>query len=131
MINLLSIFGVACTPGGSFFGFPTWYKYLDGQTASSSAIVDPRINVNTCSPVITGLSDVWLVGAAVLEILLRIAAMLAIGLIVYGGIRYIVSQGEPDKLASARSTIINALIGLVVAIAASAVVSFVAREVIK
>lgn len=116
-----------CDAGG-FFGFPTWFKYLRGTIPDDPTSLDPRITGDACTPIIGGLSDVWLIAAAVLEILLRVAAFLAIGLVVYGGIRYIVSQGEPDQLNAAKSTIVNSLIGLVVSIVAAAVVSFIAGQ---
>ncbi len=113
----LSHFAASCT-GGGFLGFPTWYKYLEGTTATNGL----------CAPSVRALSDVWLIGAAVIEILLRIAVLVAVIGIVYGGFNYITSQGEPDKTAKARSTIINAAGGMVVAILATAIVSFIAGK---
>ncbi len=110
------VFAAPC-PGGNFLGFPTWYKYLDGVT-------DP--NTGLCSPRMAGLNDVWLVLAALIEILLRVAALLAVGLVIYGGISYMTSNGEPDATTKARHTIINALIGLGIAISAGAIVGFIA-----
>ena len=96
----------------SFLGFPNWYKYLPGG--------------NSCNPAITSLNDIWLVAAAVLEMLLRVASIAAIVYVVWGGISFVTSQGEPDKTAKARHTVINALIGLVLSIGAASIVSFVA-----
>ncbi len=115
MISLLTNFSAACS-GGGFFGFPTWYKYLEGVTDK----------YGQCTPQIQGIADVWLIVAAIIDMLLRIAALAAIGFVVFGGIQYITSQGEPDKTARARSTIINSLIGLVIAVTATAIVTFVA-----
>lgn len=123
MINLLlavaSDANVAnkCSNSG-FFGFPTWYKYLKASNVG-----------DVCNPKLEALSDVWLIGAAILEILLRVAAIVAVGFIIYGGIQYIISQGEPDKTKQARSTIINALGGLGIAIFATAIVTFLARSI--
>ena len=116
--EVLSYVATSCSDGGSFLGFPTWYKYLDGVTIN-----------NVCSPKVTALSDVWLIVAAVIEILLRIAVLAAVFVIVYGGFSYTTSQGEPDKTAKARSTIINGAGGLVIAIMATAAVSFIAGSV--
>ena len=73
-----------------------------------------------------GITDIWLVVAAVIDILLRIAALVAVGFIVVGGVSYVTSQGEPDRTKTALRTIINALIGLAIAIAATAIVTFIA-----
>ena len=121
MIQYIQYFSDAtsCTNGGSFLSFPTWYKYLPGS-----------LDVNkVCHPALGSLSDIWLIGAAILEILLRIAAIAAVIYITYGGITYIISQGEPDKTQKAKMTIINGLGGLLVAVTATVLVAFVARSV--
>ena len=125
MINVVLNFFAAANPctGGSFLGFPTWYTYLDGKT-----ITDSVTKVQSCTPVINGLSDIWLIVAAVLEILLRLAAIAAVAFVVIGGVEYIMSQGEPDRTHKAQGTIINALIGLVIAIGAATVVSYIAGK---
>jgi len=114
---LVNQFGAAC-PGGGFLGFPTWYKYLNGVTTNGA-----------CAPQVSGLNDIWLIVAAVIEILLRVAALAAVGFIIYGGFQYITSQAEPSKTTEARGTIINALVGLVIAIMATAIVGFIARSI--
>lgn len=122
MINWLTSqvtnFAAACG-GGSFFGFPTWHKYLDGTKTT----VD---GVDVCTPKFSGVGDVWSIGLAVLEILLRIAILAAIAYVMMGGLKYITARGNPDKLDNAKTSIIDAITGLVIAIVATAVVSFIA-----
>ncbi len=108
--------------GGSFLGFPKWYKYLPG-------VNDPTTGL--CSPQLAKLNDIWLIGAAILELLLRISALLAVFIVLYSGIRYILSQGNPDQVQQAKNTLTNALVGLVIAIAATAVVTFIAGSFIE
>ena len=67
--------------------------------------------------------------AAIVELFLRFAALLAIGMIVWAGIQFISSQGEADGVAKAKQTMINALMGLLLAVIATAAVSFVAGSV--
>lgn len=117
--SLLVHFAITCSSkSSSFLGFPTWYKYLTLKDVNG-----------LCTPTLTGLSDVWLIVAAVIEILLRIATLVAIVGVIYGGFNYITSQGEPDKTTKARMTIINAVGGLVIAIMASVIVGFVAGSI--
>lgn len=104
--------------GGSLLGFPHWYKYLNGIQDTNGG----------CIPQIKALTDIWLIVAAVLDILLRFASILAIGIIIYGGVKFIMSQGEPDKTSNARETIFNALIGLAISVVAAFVVNFVAGQ---
>jgi hypothetical protein len=106
--------GQACR-GGSFFGLPTWYKYLSCG--------------NGTVPQITNINDVWLILAAIIEALVRIAGLIAVFYVIYGGIQLMISRGEPDKFAQARSTIINAVVGVAIAILAASAVNFVAKRI--
>lgn len=128
---LFSFFAAAgdkCTLAkGSFLNFPTWYHYLSGIQVQSSS--DPSHPAFVCNPTFGSLSDIWLVVAAVIEILLRIAALAAVGFVIYGGFNYITSQGEADKTGRAKNTITDALIGLLITVIAATVVSFVARSI--
>lgn len=116
MIHLFVTFAAACEPRGSFFGLPTWYKYLEGY-------VEPT---GSCSIVLNKLSDVWLILAAVIELLLRLSALAAIVMIVWGGFMFISSEGQPDKTKKALNTVISASVGLAIAISATAVLTFLA-----
>jgi hypothetical protein len=107
-------FAVRCSEGQGAIsiGFPTWYKYLDCDQATNT----PQLNQ---------LSDAWLVGQAVLEMLIFIAGIAAVFYFIYGGIRFITSQGQPDKITQARQILIYSAVGLVVAVMASVLVQFV------
>lgn len=113
--------GNACST--SFLGLPTWYKYL--ELDGSCEVTGPTDSVtgDLLWPKVVGY-----IGVAVLEVLLRLAALVSIGFVMYGGFRYITSQGEPDSTKSARQTIQNALIGLVISLIATAIVAFIANE---
>lgn len=106
------IFAAACHT--DFFGFPTWYKYLDLQS---------------CQPQIHSITDIWLIVAAIIEICLRVAAIVAVVFIIYGGFNYTTSQGDPEGTAKAKSTLVNALVGLALAVTAAAIVSFIAKSI--
>lgn len=60
----------------------------------------------------------------ILAIITTILGAIAVLFIVIGGLRYIVSQGDPQAVSKAKGTIVYALIGLVVAISARAIVAF-------
>lgn len=107
----------ACEHG--FFGLPTWYKYLDVKA--------PACTIDKFK--IPG--DFSLVALAVAEILLRIAGIVAVAFVIWGGIQYVLSQGEPDKTKSALQTIINALVGLVIALLSTGIVAFVGGQLAK
>lgn len=117
--NFLQNFAASCQPGagGSFLGFPTWYKYLDGEIVGGK-----------CSVVFDFPNDIGTVLLAIVEILLRIAGLIAVVFVIIGGARYLTSQGEPENTKAALHTIINSLIGLVISLFAVIVVGFIARR---
>lgn len=61
----------------------------------------------------------------VLQTVLNFMALLAVVMIVIAGIRYVFSQGEQEATDKARKTIVFAVIGLIIILLASAIVSFV------
>lgn len=126
IIGAKPVLAVPCT-GGSFLGLPSWYSHLEcAETTGVDSITGSPTTTQT--PQIKGLGDIWKIVASVLEILLRLASLIAIGFVVYGGILYVASQGAPDKTKQALTTIINAIVGLVITITAATIVSFVAGK---
>jgi len=119
MISHFQNFALQCSQGGDFFGFPTWYKYVCGGSTSE---VDFKLLPKT------GTSDIILVILALIEILLRVSAMVAVGYVVFGGVKYVVSQGDSSKVGEAKGTIINALAGLLIATFSVAMVSFLGNR---
>jgi len=107
-----------CQPKGSILGFPTWYEYLDGEYTQGK-----------CSPIINASKDALPIGLAIFDIALTLSGLVAVVMIFVGAARYIISVGEPAKAATAQHTIINALVGLVIILLASRVVSFIAGKV--
>lgn len=58
-----------------------------------------------------------------------VAAVISVLVIVIAGIQFILSSGEPGKVAKARNAILYAVVGLVVSLSATAIASFVARSI--
>ena len=61
----------------------------------------------------------------VLETVYLWLGIIAVIVIVIGGIRYMTSTGEPEKIKGAKNTIMYAIIGLIVTLAAFAITEFV------
>ena len=118
MSNLFTIFAEQCS-GGTFFGLVPWYHYLKTCNA------DGTLNSFQILPNDKKSSDIPLVLLAVIDDLIRLAALVAVAFIIYGAMQYIASQGSPDATSKAKNTVINALIGLVISVAAIGVVSFI------
>ncbi|HEX7259510.1 MAG TPA: hypothetical protein VF272_01100 [Candidatus Saccharimonadia bacterium] len=77
----------------------------------------------------TSIDQIGIVIANVIQILLVLTGILAVIFIIYAGILYIVSQGEAAKTASAKTALLNAVIGLILSSAAYLIVGFVARNI--
>jgi hypothetical protein len=134
MVNLLSIFAITdalekkCTLGHDFLGLVPWYHYLnDGNFKDSAGNLTCDIHKFALVPKNSN-SDVPLVLLAVVDDLLRIAGIVAVAFVIVGAFKYVASQGNPEDTAKAQSTIINALIGMAVAIIAVGIVSFLGKE---
>jgi len=108
-------------------GFPTWYKYLDPTFIPAERGIPARCNVDF---VLTNPGDLGKVVLAITEILLRVGGIVAVGFILYGGFMFIISQGEPQKSVAARRTILNAIIGVVIAGIAVFIVQIVATNLL-
>lgn len=61
----------------------------------------------------------------VVNIVFAIAGSLALLFIIIGGLRFIISQGDPNAVAQAKNTVIYALVGLVIVLTAYGIVAFV------
>jgi type IV secretory pathway VirB2 component (pilin) len=60
-----------------------------------------------------------------------VAGIVAVIAIVIGGVRYTVSGGDSTGIKAAKDTVLYAVIGLVVVIAAAAITDFVIKNVAK
>jgi hypothetical protein len=109
--------GTNQTSSKNFLAFPAWYRGLDCDASSG--------NINLAADQEVG-QIVFTIALNIVDIALRLAGVLAVGFVVWGGLRYVMARGEPDKAKQALSTILNALIGLAIAMAAK--ISPAARE---
>ena len=78
----------------------------------------------TANP-LTGTGGLLYKVATVVSIVAGIAAVI---MIVLGGMRYITSGGDTQKITSAKHTIVGALIGLVIIVLAQTIITFVIKR---
>jgi hypothetical protein len=74
------------------------------------------------------VADLPLILANIIQLLLILIAVLAVIYIIYAGIKYIISEGDPGKIAEAKTGITNAIIGLVLSSVAYLIVDFIASR---
>ncbi len=65
----------------------------------------------------------------ILSIVFSITGAVALLIIVIAGMRYILARGDPNSVAQARNTILYAVIGLVISLAAFSIVTFVLKGI--
>ncbi len=120
------IIGNSC--GGSIFGLEPWYYYLP----KSALYTPPNSHTTQCSiahfKFLGPQNNIVPVLLAVVDDLLRVAGTVAVAFVIVGAFRYVASQGDPEGTAKAQSTIINALIGTVIAVVAISFVDFLGKQ---
>ena len=66
----------------------------------------------------------------VTNILLFLIGVLSVIMLIFGGLRYVISGGNSSAVTAAKNTILYAIVGLIVAILAYAVVNFVINSLV-
>lgn len=61
----------------------------------------------------------------IIQIVFAILGFMAVLYLIFAGIKFITSQGDPAGVAQARQSIIYALVGIAVAVSAEIIVTFV------
>jgi hypothetical protein len=97
--------------------FPAWFK---GLTNDNCDIINPGETKG-------GLSGfTWRIALNVVEAGLQLVGYVSVGFIIAGGFKYMTSTGSSDGMAKARTTILNAVIGLGISIFSVAIVNLIA-----
>lgn len=106
--------------GRGFMGLPTWYR---GLTDGDCNIKSPGRSDGSMG------TFVWRIVLNVIEALMMIVGYASVVMIIVGGFFYMTATGQADKIKAAKSTILNAIIGLVIALSAVAIVNVVSRMI--
>lgn len=109
----------------SFLGFPVWYRGLT-KSESDCNLVSP--DGQSGNPTLS--SFIWHIVLNVIEEIMMLVGYVTVFFILYGGLQFLTSQGAPDAAAKARTTIQNAVIGLVISIVAVGAVNFIVTEIL-
>lgn len=64
------------------------------------------------------------------NLLIFLTGAIAVVMVIIGGLRYVLSQGNASQVESAKNTILYAVIGLIIAVMAFAIVNFVLDQVV-
>ena len=72
-----------------------------------------------------GNVDLQITVRNILNVVFTMVGVIAVIMVIIGGINYTTSQGDPEKIKKAKSTILYGIIGLIISLLAFAIVSFV------
>ena len=82
---------------------------------------------NACSTNLT----VTVLFTRIANVLTFLVGSISIIMIIYGGLRYVISRGDASQVKAAKDTILYAVAGVVVAIVAYAIIKFVTTTIGK
>jgi len=107
-----------------FLTFPAWYRGI--QKEDCSLMSPSEVNGQPENKLRNYIMRIVL---NILEIMLQAVAYISVGFIIYGGFKYITSPSDSSKIAGARKTIQNAIIGLIISMLSIAIVNLVVNGV--
>ena len=104
----------------TFFGIPSWCRGLVNE--SDGNIDFPVLN--------SGSQDslqkfIWTVVGNISDGIFRIIGVVSVAFIIWAGYQYMIALGDSGKMARAKTTLANAIIGLVISILASSIVNLI------
>jgi hypothetical protein len=111
---------------------PATPAYAAGDDDTNTAQCNPTDGTNVgvrsglkCTKTAEQKGNLGNVIEQVTNVLLFIIGAVSVIMIIIGGIKYTISNGDSSQITSAKNTILYAVIGLVVALLAYAIVNFV------
>lgn len=104
-----------CEKDDRFLGLPYWHRGLS-KGASCEITINNQNDLTKIIPTIA---------LNIGESLAIVAGIVSTGMIIYGGLMYVLALGDQSKISGAKKTIQNSIIGLVIAILATAIIETV------
>lgn len=103
-----------------------------GSNVCDDPQIDKELKIAAGCPDAIGLDrDTTIMPAAVqvIEAVIAVIGILAAGILVYGGLNYVLGVGSPDKIRRAQNIVLYAAVGLVVAVLSFTIVYFVSQSI--
>lgn len=113
--------------GANIVGIPAWYDSLctgDGKTIQSPKTLASGNDKTGVGKFAT------IIGMNIVTILLYIVGYVSLAFVIWGGFKYIISGDSSNGTSAAKTTILNAIIGLVLSIMSIAIVKFIAGAIV-
>ncbi|GHU07568.1 hypothetical protein FACS189431_2330 [Alphaproteobacteria bacterium] len=97
--------------------------YADTQTKICEGVT--HATGEPCNEGIVKIENVWEFAGQVTTWILIAVGIICVLFIIFGGIRYATSGGDPEKVKNAKNTLLYAIIGLAIALLAAVIVNLV------
>ena len=125
---LIGIFVLLITLGIVNYNSSPSYALFDNAKQQACGGIALSENATTCADKASGVDSIISTGLNIFSIIVGVVAVI---MIIVAGVKFISSSGAADKVASARGTILYAVIGLIVAVFAQVIVKFVLNRAIS
>lgn len=102
----------------SLLGYPAWNKGLQCDDKTGMVVAEGM-----------KLNDVWGIALNIVQWIIVTVGYVALAMIIWSGFQYMIAQGEPSKIESAKSSLLNAVIGLVIALSAVIIIQTIQRAI--
>lgn len=110
----IMVFGTVLVPGTTLAADPICRQLTNEDARQAAGCVD-----TTAEREVGGIAN------KVIDALLYAVGIIAVVMIIFGGVQMATSAGDAGKVTKAKNTILAAVIGLVIAVLAYAIVHFV------
>ena len=117
---------VVAVLGNSVNTFAGKVKCPDGKDATGNSLTE-------CGGLkgSSNQNDLMAQANTIINVVIGVVGFVAVAFIIFGGVQYTTSAGDPGKVKKAKDTILYGIIGLVVSMLAYAIVNFVLANVFK
>ena len=117
---------VVAVLGNSVNTFAGKVKCPDGKDATGNSLTE-------CGGLkgSSNQNDLMAQANTIINVVIGVIAFVAVAFIIFGGVQYTTSAGDPGKVKKAKDTILYGIIGLVVSMLAYSIVNFVLANVFK
>ncbi len=98
------------------------------DTVNQGGLADVGTAYGVAGGVPSENSDIRLIAARIIRIVLELLGLIFLILIIYAGFQWMMAGGDEEKVTSAKKLLINSVIGLIIILAAWSIATFVFNQ---
>ena len=123
LVAISMVVGFASLPAQVYAAEEPVKVDIGGSLEDGSCVNDPDCDIDD------GKTKINSTITNIINIFSMIVGIVAVIMLIYGGFRYVTSGGDSGNIASAKNTILYAIVGLVIVAISQAIVQFVLGSV--